>query len=310
MLFPLTSHTTYTNSGNSFSRAFLLEENFNNGKNLLVFDNRKEAETFSKILSFTTKENISPLFELSHVIDFFGRETGWFVTTKELFEASINWKYHTEKNTLIFERNGEVSPEKCITALIDSGYVHSAFLSKPGSYKKDGDTLSIRLPFEEKVVALSFFDTVIDEILIFDTHGQFLIKKDHIQLSSILDKRTVEEVETREISKNSEIYSFLGNTQVIFMNLDFWEPLSEVAKMCQKSVVFAGSTTKKFIDIGIRELKIPSLQELEILVKHSGNSVHFYTKHIKVLRNFLEYNNLTSGSVEEANIAGLESFAM
>ncbi|MDD5377075.1 MAG: CarD family transcriptional regulator [Candidatus Gracilibacteria bacterium] len=310
MLFELTNKTVYINSGNSFSRAFLLGENFKDGKNLLVFDNRKEAEAFSKILSFTTKENISPLFDLPHIVDFFGRENGWFVTTKELFEASVSWKYHTKKNTLVFERNGEVSPEKCITTLIDSGYIHSPYLSKPGSYKKDGDTLSIRLPFEEKVVALSFFDTVIDEILIFDTHGQFLTKKDSIQLSSILDKRTVEEVETREISKNSEIYFFLGNTPVIFMDLDFWEPLAEVAKMCQKSIVFAGSTTEKYTDIGMRELKVPSLQELEVLVKNYGNNVHFYTKHGKVLRNFLEYNNLMSGVVEEVNIAGLESFVI
>lgn len=130
MLFSLSQHTTYINSGNSFSRAFLLGENFSGGKNLLVFDTRKEAEVFSKILSFTTKENIFPLFELSQIVDFFGRENGWFITTKELFEASINWKYHTKKNTLIFKRNDEVSPEKCITALIDSGYTHSAYLAK------------------------------------------------------------------------------------------------------------------------------------------------------------------------------------
>lgn len=310
MLFSLASHTVYTASGNSFSRAFLLAENFSGGKNLLVFDTEKEAEIFAKVLSFATKEQIFPVFDLAHAVDFFSRETGWFITIKELFEADINWRYHTRKNTLLFERNGEVAPEKCITDLIDSGYTHSPHLSKPGGYKKDGDTLSIRLPFEEKVVTLSFFDTVIDEILVFDTHGQFLHKKDAAVVSSILDKRVLEEVETREIAKNTELFSSLGITQIIFINLDFWEPLQEVAKICQKVVIFAGSTPGESVDIGIKELKIPSLQELEVLVKNFGKSVHFYTKHIKALRNFLEYNNLTSGGVEEVNIAGLESFAM
>lgn len=99
----------------------------------------------------------------------------------------------------------------------------------------------------------------------------------------------------REISLNTELYSYLKNTQVIFINLDFWEPLQEVAKICQKSLIFAGSTVEKFIDIGIREIKITTLQELEILVKNSGKSVYIYTKHIKVIQSFLEYNNLISG---------------
>lgn len=119
MLVLLTSHITYTASGNSFSRAFLLGENFKNEKNLLVFDTRKEAEAFAKILSFVTKEYVSPVFDLAHAVDFFGRENGWFITTKELFEVAINWKYHIQKNTLLFERNEDRSPEKYITDLID-----------------------------------------------------------------------------------------------------------------------------------------------------------------------------------------------
>ncbi len=194
MLFGFNQHTTYINSGNSFSRAFLLEENFKTGKNLIVFDTKKEAESFSKILSFVTENTVFPVFDLACSVDFFGRESGWFVTTKELFETSINWKYHTQKNTLPFERNMDITIDSLIKTLIDVGYNHSAYLAKPGSYKKDGDTVSIRLPFEEKVIALNFFDTLIDEILVFDTHGQFLYKKDNIKLPILSDRRSFEEV--------------------------------------------------------------------------------------------------------------------
>jgi len=303
MLFPLTSDNTYVNSGNSFSRAFLLEENFRGGKNLLVFDTKKEAESFAKILAFIAKDPIVLVFDLARAVDFFTRESGWFITTKELFEAAINWKYHVQKNTLPFERNGEIPPDACITNLVDSGYIHSPYLSKLGSYKKDGDTVSIRLPFEEKVVALSFFDTIIDEILVFDTHGQFLSKKDEVFLPVLSDARALEAVETREISLNRELYAYLGNVQVILLNLDFWEPLAQVAKLCQKVVIIAGSTPGKSVSLGIKELKVPSLQELETLVKNPDNSVYFYTKHTKALRNFLEYNNLAPKGVEEVNIA-------
>jgi transcription-repair coupling factor (superfamily II helicase) len=94
------------------------------------------------------------------------------------------------------------------------------------------------------------------------------------------------------------------------MNLDFWEPLAEVSKICQKVFIFAGSTTEKFIDIGIKELKIQSLQELETLVKNPDNTVNFYTKHTKALANFLEYNNLTSGGINELAILGIQSFVI
>lgn len=310
MLFPLTSDSTYINSGNSFSRAFLLAENFKQGKNLIVFDAKKEAEAFTKILSFVAKETITPVFDAAHIVDFFHRESGWFVATRELFEVAINWKYHTQKNTLLFEQNMEIAPEKCLTELIDSGYVHSPYLSKPGSYKKDGDTITIRLPFEEKVLALSFFDTVIDEILVFDTHGQFLVKKDLLTLPVLSNNRKLEEMESREPSMNGELYAYLENAQIVFMDLDFWEPLQEVAKTCQKAIIFAGSTPKKSVDIGIKEAKVSSLQELEILVKNFSKSVYFYTKHTKALKNFLEYNNLQSGGVEEISVGGLDSFAI
>lgn len=94
------------------------------------------------------------------------------------------------------------------------------------------------------------------------------------------------------------------------MNLDFWEPLQEVAKTCQKAIIFAGSTPDKCVDLGIKEIKVTSLQELELLVKNFGKSVSFYTKHTKVLHNFLEYNNLVSGDIIEVNTSGFGSFVI
>ncbi len=94
------------------------------------------------------------------------------------------------------------------------------------------------------------------------------------------------------------------------MNLDFWESLQDVAKNCQKTIIFSGSTVNKSIDLGIKEIKIDSLQSLESIVKNFGKSVSFYTKHTKALHNFLEYNNLTSGGIMEVNIGGFESFVM
>lgn len=310
MLFELANNTIYINSGNSFSRAFLLGENFPDGKNLLVFDTKKEAERFAKILAFVVKAPIVPVFELPEAVDFFLREKGWFVTVKELFELDINWGYHTKKNTFGFEIGMELSPDSCITGLIDAGYVHSPHLSRPGSYKKDGDTISVRLPFQERVVTVSFFDTVVDGILIFDTAGQLLGEKKSLSLVLLSDMRTFEDVKTRNVLHNTELFPLLRETQTVFVNLDFWEALPVVAKLCQKYVTLAGTPSGESIDIGIREPKFSSLQDLETLVKNPDNIVHFYTKHPKVLKNFLSYNNLIPRTLEELDIGGLQSFAI
>lgn len=171
----------------------MLEENFKDGKNLIVFDTKKEAESFSKILSFVTDNTVFPVFDSLVLSTSLVERVVGLLLRKNSFEASINWKYHTQKNTLPFERNMVITIDSLIKTLIDAGYNHSAYLAKPGSYKKDGDTISIRLPFEEKVVALNFFDTLLDEILIFDTHGQFLYKKDNIKLPILSDRRGFEE---------------------------------------------------------------------------------------------------------------------
>lgn len=230
------------------------------------------------------------------------------MTTKEIFELAVRWKYHIQKYTLSLKKNDDIAPDVCITALIDAGYIHSSHLSKPGSYKKDGDTISMRTLFDEKIVSLSFFDTVIDEILLFDMNGQFIEKRDEYFFVHPNDDQAFSEEKTSD-PESSDIFHFLRDTNIIFVDLDFWDPIESVSNLCQNPIVFSGNPKNKSISIGILELKISSLQELETLVKNSGNRVHFYTKHMKALKNFLEYNNLAFGLLEEVNIAGLESFA-
>lgn len=121
-----------------------------------------------------------------------------------------------------------------------------------------------------------------------------MTKKESILLSSIIDKRPVEEIEKRTTIENKELFSFLLDTQIIFIDLDFWDALGEVSNDCRNSIVFCGSTTDISVDIAIKEPKITSLQELELLVKNLGKNVTFYTKHTKAILSFLEYNNLLS----------------
>jgi hypothetical protein len=122
-------------------------------ENLLVFDTKRSGG-IRKNLLFCDQRKRSPVFDLAHAIDFFGRENGWFITTKELFEIAVNWKYHA-KNTFVFERNMEIPPKNASRILsIQDMFIRCISPNREATRK----TLSIRLPLEEKCV-LSFFDT-------------------------------------------------------------------------------------------------------------------------------------------------------
>lgn len=248
MLFQLQHNTTYTHSGNTSSRAFLLGENLGDGKNLIICDTSTEAKNFAKILGFHTRSPISFLEDISSVVNFTCRENGWFITTKDIFEANIRWKYSVQKHTFSVQRNDEMGPEKLVNTLIDAGYTHSPNLSRPGSYKKEGDTLSIRTPFDEKIVALSFFDTILDEILLFDLDGQFMTKKEGYIFTHLTDNRKLDNIGALG-PETSEIFLFLQNTTVIFVDLDFWDPLERVSNLCQKPIIFSGNPQDGSVNI-------------------------------------------------------------
>lgn len=248
MVFTLQSNKTYTHSGNTSSRAFLLGQNLNEGKKLIICDTPIEAKNFAKILGFSTHSPVFFLEDTSSVVDFTCRENGWFIVTKDIFEVNVRWKYHIQKHALHLQRNDERGPEKTITELIDAGYIHSPHLSKPGSYKKEGDTLSIRTPFDDTIVALSFFDTILDEILLFDANGQFIGKKEEYFFPHLTDNQTFDTLGTLA-PETSEIFSFLQNTHVIFIDLDFWEPLENVSNLCQKPIIFSGNPRDNSVSI-------------------------------------------------------------
>ena len=170
------------------------------------------------------------------------------MATKDLFKANVRWEYTLKKHSLQLKRNEEIEPDVLITRLIETGYTHSPHLSKPGSYKKDGENISIRTPFHERIVTVSFFDTILDEILLFDINGHHIANKDIYILPDLSYNQAFEEF-IKIPPTTSGIFTFLQNTNVIFFDLDFWEPLIDVSKKCQKSIIFSNNSQTESISI-------------------------------------------------------------
>lgn len=300
-------NTTYTHSGNALSRAFLVA-GLPAGKKCLVFDNQADLRIFAKTLAFVTGQEATLISDTASLLHFLSSQDGYFLTTREIFTLRANIDYLEKKYTLPLSRKSELSIEDLIKTLIDFGYTHSPHLSKPGSYKKDGDTISIRSAFASDVYSLSFFDTALDEILLFDTVGNYRAKHDAYTLVSLTDNTPFESLQEGKTPEIPVLCPYLADTVTVCIDLDFFDGLDQVARHCPNCIVFSGNPLGKHTDLGIREPKIETLSDLETIVREHGKTVHFYTKHAKALRNFLEYNALTSGSIRETTMTGLESF--
>lgn len=53
--------------------------------------------------------------------------------------------------------NDKKSQDEVIRALIDADYLFDRLLENPGTYKAEGDSLTIRSYYDDEVVTLGFF---------------------------------------------------------------------------------------------------------------------------------------------------------
>ena len=153
------------------------------------------------------------------------------------------------------------------------------------------------------MAALSFFDTTLDEILLLDTNGAIIGKREHISLIDLANTRDFEAEWEGSLLTPPEVCSKLVTTTVIFIDLDFFDTLDVVRRACPQTITFSGNPQGSHIDLAITEPYIEALPDLERIVKEHGESVYFYTKHTKALRNFLEYNSLICGNILETSLS-------
>ena len=105
----LKRNTTYIRSGNLFSRAFLVRDNFWIEKKLAIFDTEAELKNFQKCYNaITTNTSIYIQKPFQTALLFFSSK-GMFLATKEIFEFSIPDTYKYEKCG-IFLQIGKSSP--------------------------------------------------------------------------------------------------------------------------------------------------------------------------------------------------------
>lgn len=287
----------YINSWNIFSRVFLIWENFVNEKKIVFFDSIDDLKRFEKIYDYFYPNSKSVVVDNYWWFFSYYFENSWvYLTTKDIFTTTIPDNYELSKKSVNLQVWSEIILEEFIKKLIDLWYSHSAHLSKNWSYNVEGDIINLKLPYWRFSYKISLFGQEIDEILIFDN-----LDKNKIEKTKILNVYSASKDEL--ISKNmisdnlDKISNFFKSWVKFFIWLDFFNEKDLIKNRLEKSVVFCDAYSNNLeTDLEILNLEIDSVDELKNALE--SKKVKIFTKNIKTVMNFIEYNSINNPGVE------------
>ncbi|MDD3119867.1 MAG: CarD family transcriptional regulator [Candidatus Gracilibacteria bacterium] len=257
----LQKNTHYINSGNSFSQSYLIGNNFKKEKKLIIFDNDEKLLNFSKIYSFLIKdEDIFELKDEFSYMSFLNAKSGTFLVNYDLFYSEFPSEYEISKNSLCLKKGENSKIEEVIKKLVDFSYKYSDFLVE-GSYKKDGDILSIK-PFSSKnFYKISFFGDEVEEILEVDENFKIIGGENELiffnanKSSDFLSQKRKENINA-DFLKNINCLTFV-------IELDFVDDFKIFIENLKNKIVFKSIEDGGETDLGIFTPKIDSLEELK-----------------------------------------------
>ncbi|MDD2487548.1 MAG: CarD family transcriptional regulator [Candidatus Gracilibacteria bacterium] len=306
------TNTSYFNTGDHFSRVILIGGNFENRKKILFFDTIEELHRFEKVWDYFNPKNKSIVIDdFSALHSYHFENAGTYLAIKDLFFLEIPDKYELQKSTIDVRIGMVIEIDDLIKKLIDFGYSHSAHLSKNGSYNIEGDIVNVRFPHGRNTYKISFFDNEIDEILKLDKDDSKNVEK--LKELNIYSNDKSDIGGKKSIKDNLDRISFIFRDGIkIFIGIDFMEEktsiLSRLDNYVDLSNVFKnlGET-----DLRISDIDINNVDELKEILAMKKTKI--YTKNVKTITNFVDYNNISDSSVEIIEITdkrlNLESFS-
>ena len=114
---------------------------------------------------------------------FFFALSGVFLSTKELFSWDMPDEYQYEKRKLHISTGAHLPKDECIKSLIENRYHFDQYLEKPGTYKAEGDAVTLRTLFDDRIVTISFFGNEVDGLFLFDsTTGEIRKSLSHLTI--------------------------------------------------------------------------------------------------------------------------------
>lgn len=308
MQFPLKinfkNKTIYKDFWNYFAKSLLIKENKNLSP-LIITEKEEKIELYKKLFSFLEES----LIEIKTEADFFDclwKKEACFILSKEKLHT-INF-YNLQQRSIHIKKWSSYSLESIIEKLTSIGY-HFKEHKEAGSYKKQGDILTITNPSATFSYQISFWGESVEEI------QSFKLREENKELREYAKKEEEEIV----IGANQEIFEewkenivdILNQKEVFFIldELQFYKNYETLLTSLDNFIAFdaIGWNNGKEISLSFWDINAKDIENLKSIMQGKKNIL--LTKNKKLMDNFVHFNNLEKTQIIETNASFLKSFS-
>lgn len=293
---------SYTETGNFFSRFFLLQANIQqHGSILLITEDEYSVKQYKKLCEYFEV----PFFmmEQSYEYTYLQNATPWIYCIDIESTENKTLQTHACLAFEIWQKNGLLTDIESLTQL---GYTFSEY-GKKGSYKKQWDTLHIYDFSWYFHHTLSYWGDEVEAIQTETLRGEKVIDSNATK-SLLLGKKSPLIHDNGDIS----LQELLQKTSVftVFDTVEFYSWYKNLVSLFQNTVSFdiIGDNSRNKTNLEISELQVDTLDGFTSLLQEASFTTYIYTKRTKLIDDFLKYNEIHSVEVIEVQNNFLKSF--
>lgn len=214
------------------------------------------------------------------LFDFAAASEGEFVSTYGIFDSKRFSPYHLNKKTFRVSVGDKLAEMAFVSRLLSFLYAFQEYSADPWTYRRDGDSVTVRTSRERVVV--SFFDGEVDGISVTGLRDG---KPSAIQTFVFPDRTPGEPLVDTPDSVSSAVAE---GAAVFFHDPDFARHFNEVRKGLPDACVLWGIPRGDAEDLGIRDAELSSEEELRAILGNPASSVRIFSKRPESVRGLVE----------------------
>jgi len=289
--------TSYINCQNKFFKALVIKKHIIEDI-LLIVETKNDIEEYKKIFWYINL-NIKIIENYSDIIDLvLNKEKVIYLTSLNLINIKLDNIKQLEYKSLFIKQNEEIDIDKTIKTLNELGYKYSEY-ENPWTYKKIADTISITKKQKDTININLWWDIV----------ENISKSSEKLEFVYIWENKSLDLISEKE--EKSDIFDIIDENKIVILDdLEFNINYEELSKVFIKHSSFDYIWNKKLeiIDLESYDLNIKSLDEFNKTINRKDYKINIYTKSIKLIQDYLNYNNIETAHIRELNINNIKSF--
>ncbi len=317
-MIKLKNNVSYINSWNYFSKGLIIKDNLKDKWSIIVVVEKDDyARFFSSIFS-QLKINLSNINTVSDLLNITKNKKWLYYLLSDDLDRVILNEYNILQSSLEVKINQEISEESLIKKLNDLWYSFNEY-EKAWTYKKVWDLITITDFSSNFLYKINFWGNNIEDIWIEHKYEDIRLKQESIENLIIWSNKNIYLEDNTEVSNKKKktwqqntLIEFLKDSYFVLDYLDFYKNYERHINILENFSCFDVIWNKslEIVDLKINELNIKCIEEFKELLKDRNLEKTIVTKNIKLIDNFIKYNNLENIKLEEAKVNNLKSFQL